>query len=343
MSLNKNNTNQNPYRSVKQKQLLSLLDSKNYRTFHVEIAKKLGSINAAVLLSDLIDCHQFHESKGELTSHEKHGNNWFFYTVEKCEDRTTLTERQQSSALSSLKNFNLIESANFGVPCKRHFRINIDSVIDFLNEEGGGTSSDKMSELEDSAEPVPTKRRNCVLQNVGTIYEPNKEPKNIIIADPPPDPKKCESSSMPAGGNNNFFTYLKEKKVFTDSECKALLKFPEDVVQSALKYVFHPTTNLEGEKAQFKMVLHFCRNPSNFDDKMKSLDNPPENKKMIVGDFIPGKKYNGIVDGLEFIQDKNGYGFLHPNGLSTYFVSFKEAGYKQKFLEICNNLRISYA
>jgi hypothetical protein len=104
----------------------------NYRTYNVEVARKLGSINAAIYLSELCQRHKYHRDRNEFISDEKHGDGWFYYTAEKCEERTAMNVDEQRNCYNSLKRLGLIEQVNFGIPCKKHFRLNIEKILDFF-------------------------------------------------------------------------------------------------------------------------------------------------------------------------------------------------------------------
>lgn len=52
---------------------LYLLDSGSYQTYNRDVARALGSVNAAILLSELINRHRYHEENGELIDCPKMG------------------------------------------------------------------------------------------------------------------------------------------------------------------------------------------------------------------------------------------------------------------------------
>ena len=112
---------------IKMKSKTNILDwlcSDNCRVYSVEVARKIGSINAAIYLSELVQRFEYHSIRNELIDDERHGKGWFCYTAEKCLDRTSMSIKEQKTALCYLIRLGLIEQKNFGVPCKRHFRIN---------------------------------------------------------------------------------------------------------------------------------------------------------------------------------------------------------------------------
>jgi len=103
----------------------------SYRTYNVNISKALGSVNAAIIFSELAQWHKYFTDSGQLVSDPKHGDGWIYYTAEKCEDRTGLSPHEQRNACNLLERTGLIETKNFGLPCKKHFRMNLEGIEEF--------------------------------------------------------------------------------------------------------------------------------------------------------------------------------------------------------------------
>jgi len=111
---------------------LFFLYADNYRTYNIEVAKKLGSIHAAIFLGELCQRSKYHAENKEFVSDPRYGDNWFYYTGEKCEERTGMTVDEQRTAYKLLIRRGLIEQANFAVPCKKHFRIKVQEILIFF-------------------------------------------------------------------------------------------------------------------------------------------------------------------------------------------------------------------
>lgn len=126
---------------------LSFLNHKNYRLYSIQVAKYLGSVNAAILLSELIERLEYHTDNNELYMDEKHGGDWFFYTQEKCEERTALTRKEQESALKKLEQFGFIEKKVFGLPAKRYFRLK-ERILEVFEYKEKSTSLPKTDKLD---------------------------------------------------------------------------------------------------------------------------------------------------------------------------------------------------
>lgn len=109
---------------------LSFLSNASYRTYNTNVARILGSVNAAILISDLQERYEYHADNDELTSHARHGQGWFYYTMDKAEERTCLSRKEQDRAIQILIKEGWIEKQVFGHDPKRYFRININKILE---------------------------------------------------------------------------------------------------------------------------------------------------------------------------------------------------------------------
>lgn len=112
--------------------LISSLNKNNFQTYNRDLAKSLG-INAAIFLSELINRYEYHKDKDQLIVHESHGEEWFYHTIQHVKDRTGLTREKQDTALKRLKEFELVDVKIFGLPSRRHFRLNVDKIIEIFD------------------------------------------------------------------------------------------------------------------------------------------------------------------------------------------------------------------
>lgn len=157
------------------------LYSENYRTYNVDVARKLGSIYAAIFLSHMANRYRYHKNKGELLSDPKYGDNWFFLTQETVEERTCLTRKNQDTSIKILEKFGLIEKKIIGIPSKRYFRINIHAIQMFFF--GPGQARLSVSDNLDCP-----KRTTCDVRNgqpgpgAHTYKEPKEEPKEDTLS-----------------------------------------------------------------------------------------------------------------------------------------------------------------
>ncbi len=144
----------------------------NYRTYNIEVARKLGSINAAILLSELAGRYNYHKIRGELYIDKKHGGDWFYHTIESIEDRTCLTRKNQDTAYLILESAGLIEKKIMGIPAKRYFRIKSNAIMSLFF-----TPNDKPSLPETDKQPSENET-NCseTLRQTHIYKEPKEEP-----------------------------------------------------------------------------------------------------------------------------------------------------------------------
>ena len=140
-----NKANHNLYTNTN---LLSFLNTSNYQVYNRQVAKQLKSINAAILLSELINRFEYHEERNELIVHEKHGIGWFYHTIEHVEDRTGMSRDEQDQAIKILKNSQVIETQVFGLPAKRHFRVNVEKIYNLFTFSKNISSLRKIHKLD---------------------------------------------------------------------------------------------------------------------------------------------------------------------------------------------------
>lgn len=101
--------------------------------YNSQLAKKLGSVKAAIFLCELIGQMEFHSLN---TPHEMIANDegcWFYYTVQCGIDRLAMTPGQQNTAIKILLSKELIKKRSMKSPPKRFFCINEDKILDLLD------------------------------------------------------------------------------------------------------------------------------------------------------------------------------------------------------------------
>jgi hypothetical protein len=68
-----------------------------------------------------------------VEQYRRENNDYFFVTVEKMKDELRIADKVQRRCLSELEGKGLISLANFGIPCKRHVKIESEAICRFLN------------------------------------------------------------------------------------------------------------------------------------------------------------------------------------------------------------------
>lgn len=104
-----------------QKEIYKLFGS-GLVVYHPQIAKRLKSVKAAILLAQLLYWH-------------KRGNDevWVYKTVNEFREETGLSRAEQDTAIRILKKFGIVEVKRKRVPQIRHFKTNLDAVKNLLN------------------------------------------------------------------------------------------------------------------------------------------------------------------------------------------------------------------
>jgi hypothetical protein len=156
--------------------LLQLLNSDNYRTYNLYVAKRLGSVNASIILCELIQRYAYHLDNNNLIKLRNQDGLWFYFTQEKCEERTALSRREQDSAIKNLEAHGLIKKINSGVPCTRHFQIDEAQIFEFFKLMERKTSSFLTDNpVTQKRQTVCTKRTNCIDRKRQTTKETKEE------------------------------------------------------------------------------------------------------------------------------------------------------------------------
>ena len=178
-------------------QTIDLLDSNNYQTYNRLIARELGSVNAAIMLSELVNRHNYHRDKNDLKECSKYDGLWFYYTVEKCEERTVLSRKEQDLALSKMEKHEFFTKKIIGVPGKRHFQINIKNIEEFITgskKDSRTTQRDKLDVTKGTNSNVP---KGQTIHNKEHYKEPKEE--EFVADDPVGSPLSEISIKIPNG------------------------------------------------------------------------------------------------------------------------------------------------
>lgn len=99
--------------------IVSLLAASSFITFNKAVAANVG-IDEAILL-------------GELCGLQTMYGEGFFYEQQKIMEDTCLSEYRFRQALNNLKKPEIVTIEKKGIPCKNHYTINKDKLVDLLN------------------------------------------------------------------------------------------------------------------------------------------------------------------------------------------------------------------
>ncbi len=103
----------------KQFEVWDLIAQDNFCVFNKCLARALKSLNAAVLLGELASEYRYFKSRNMLDE-----EGMFFSTVENIEENICLNDYEQRKAFQVLREYNLVETKQKGLPAKRYIRLN---------------------------------------------------------------------------------------------------------------------------------------------------------------------------------------------------------------------------
>lgn len=272
--------------------VFSWLCSGNYRTYNVLIAKKLESLNAAVYLSELCQRFIMHSQKNELISNEKHGDGWFYYTSEKCEERTSLTSKEQRTCISLLESLGLIQTVNFGLPCKRYFKVIEQALSEFCGFSNNISSYDKRAnkgDQEKGKQDVPKGQTALYIEE--PKEEPYKESSSSRKKDDDDLKKSFSSSDVIVTKTNGKQISMSQSDIYQHF---LRLPYETEVVKEAIARIMDnpgPINNilsyLEATCASIKKTKP-CKNTPNHDkiDERKSEVDEPKEVIVNWGEYV---------------------------------------------------------
>lgn len=161
---------------------LHFLNRESYGIYNRPLARYLGSLNAAIFLAELVERRHYHAIRGELIDNEKHGFGWIYQTREAIEERTCLSRCEQDTCIKLLKERDLIQVAKFGVPNRRHFRLNDDKILEIYNSQFVGNQQTSLRETSKLDCRKTTNQVVEIPQTAPYIEEPKEEPKKEVLA-----------------------------------------------------------------------------------------------------------------------------------------------------------------
>lgn len=141
--------------------------------FHRSLVRLGIGVTGALMLSQAIYWHRRTSDAG----------NWFYKTQAQWEDETGLTRSEQEGARKKLVKAGYLEEKKEGVPCKLHYRVNLEKIINDMGEEPQ-TSLQKTCKL-DCRKPA-----SCDAENLQTINRTMTTTMNTYIPPKPPSAGK---------------------------------------------------------------------------------------------------------------------------------------------------------
>ena len=128
--------------------ILQLISSESFITYNKTLAKKLG-IYETILLGELCSISSLFKS------------DTFFFTREKIENDTCLSEYQIKQATEHLKSLGVITTERKGIPCKLYYTLHEDVIVSLVQ--------DSKTSYKNTDDPVSENLPNCSNKNSPTI------------------------------------------------------------------------------------------------------------------------------------------------------------------------------
>lgn len=202
--------------------LLSFLNREHYQIYYTPVAKEFGCVEAAIIFSEFIQRHQYHESKGELIDIPDHGGGWFYHTMDKIEERTGIARKGQDRSIKILKKYGLIETIQYGMPCLRYIRFCISACEEF---------SKNLSRMSKTDKQECPKRTDKNVQNgqtaPGTASLYTKEPKEEPNKEYSPNNQTCTHPASPIRARIPDISFSFEEQKFEGISEKDLKNWKE--------------------------------------------------------------------------------------------------------------------
>ena len=154
--------------------MLDLLRADGSIVVNKKLAKKIG-LDEAIIYSELASQFNFWSIKAELVDRDCKKNKdgqWFFCTVEKLEEHTTIKKGRQQRTIQSLENLKLIETKKMGLPAKRYFRMTEEIFNIMFDNKFQSTQN----EPTDKINGLSTKKEDKSRFNQSTQNEPTSKP-----------------------------------------------------------------------------------------------------------------------------------------------------------------------
>lgn len=108
---------------------VSELSSRSFYQVDKNLVVALDDFLLAGVLSMLINTM----GSPYVEQYRRENNDYFFVTVERMQEELRINYMKQKRCLEDLERLGLISLSNFGIPCKRHVRIEGEAICQFLN------------------------------------------------------------------------------------------------------------------------------------------------------------------------------------------------------------------
>jgi DNA-binding transcriptional regulator GbsR (MarR family) len=109
--------------------IFDLLDQSQFIVYNRKLAHKIGA-HETIILMELISKYKYFKSQGQLYNGEA-----FFCTIDDLHEATALSRKFQDTAIKKLKSLDILSTKVQGIPAKRYFYINLNSLKKLLTSD----------------------------------------------------------------------------------------------------------------------------------------------------------------------------------------------------------------
>lgn len=139
--------------------IINFISNRNFIVLNRLLMNEYG-LHEAVLLGELASEYEYWAERGQITE-----DGYFYSTVENVKENTTLSDKQQRSAIKKLKEKGVLSVKLKGQPPKRFFKIDENAILKLLSGENQIVQKDNFnsSKMEDLNLPkVKTNKNNLI-------------------------------------------------------------------------------------------------------------------------------------------------------------------------------------
>lgn len=166
--------------------IINYLASDNYIIVNKTLIKTFG-LNEAVMLGELCTEYRYWAKEARLE------DDMFFSTINNIEENTGLTAHEQRQAIKSLENAGVLETVLKGVPAKKYFKLNIDTVVKILTTCSDDFSQQDVKNLHSNNNKNSNNKSNnkSISKDIDTEFEFGKKKEVITKQKKPSLYDKC--------------------------------------------------------------------------------------------------------------------------------------------------------
>lgn len=188
--------------------IIHFLSSGNFIIVNKSLIKELGLVSA-ILVGELASEYSYWETQNELVD-----GCWFYSTVDNIHENTGLSEHDQREGVKVLVNLGLVEIKKMGVPAKRYFKLNEDSLLTLVNylSSGKQTTSSQVNGLQEVRLSQINKNKGIRITNKNKNIEKENIPKKEKFI--PPTVEQVKNYCLEKGYSvdaQNFVDFYESK------------------------------------------------------------------------------------------------------------------------------------